>query len=134
MDKDVAALSLPELVAEYAVTRESRRQLQTSADRLEQREKDILYQLTKTATPGHELQLDGGGYRMNLSPKRVLTVNNWPVLLDYIRDTQSLDIFQKRVTESAVYARIDNGADVPGVELSKGWGTPKIVVLPKESK
>ena len=44
-------------------------------------------------------------------------ISDYSLLEQHIRDTGSLDLLHKRLTESAVKARWDDGVQVPGVGL-----------------
>ena len=43
-------------------------------------------------------------------------VSDWPVTLQYIRETGNLDLLHKRLTASAVKLRWADGLTIPGVE------------------
>ena len=55
------------------------------------------------------------GYTANMETKQTASVQSWPQILEYIKETGSVDLLQKRLTESAVKARWTAGVDVPGV-------------------
>lgn len=95
--------------------RNERLTLQKKCNQLEQEEKDLMYELTKEmvshGTPCFQLY----GYTANMEVKDTPTAENWPQILEYIKETGSVDLLQKRLTESAVKARWTAGVDVPGV-------------------
>lgn len=110
------------LYQSYLELRTKRLALQREADELEQQEKDILYEITKnfdTANAGVELDWDN--YKMTAKRKDVVVVNAWEILLPFIKETGQVDLLQKRITESAVKLRWDQGLMVPGTEKSYKW-------------
>lgn len=98
----------------YAI-REKRLKLQREVAKLEQEEKDILYDIQKEMKASGQTTYTAGDYVVELKEKEAPNVTDWPALLDYIRQTGEVDMLQKRVTDSAVKARWDAGVDLPGV-------------------
>lgn len=101
--------------------REKRLALQHEVDRLEQLEKDILYDLTKDLNPENKYSGQHGGYIFKANPKVIPTVTKWEDVLAYIRAEHALDLLQRRLTESAVKTRWDNGIIVPGIDKTTKW-------------
>lgn len=99
---------------QYFETRERRLKLQREADELEQQEKDILYAITK-GMDQPEVFVHEGPFVLKAVRKEVPLVNDWAATLNFIKSTGSVDLLQKRLTDSAVKARWDNGLDIPGV-------------------
>ena len=110
-------------------TKAKRLQLQQMVNVLEQEEKDILYQITKEVVPAEAWDFISGDYRVITTFKVVPNITAWPELLGYIKHTGSLDLLQKRLTESAVKARWDADIEVPGVSKT----TKYIVNITKET-
>lgn len=98
----------------YFDMRQRRLKLQREADELEQREKDILYELTKHYLAA-EVTHKEAGFKMVAKRKEVPLTVDWEATLNYIKETGSVDLLQKRLTDSAVKARWDSGVEVPGV-------------------
>ena len=118
------------LLQQYYELREKRLTLQHEADRIEQQEKDILYELTKDLNPDQEVYTRVyGQFNMKATRKIVPSVFDWELALAYIRAEAATDLLQRRLTESAVKARWDNGVTVPGIEKSIKW---PVVVTRKE--
>ena len=105
---------MPNQLQLYFETRQRRLKLQREADELEQQEKDILYELTKTYTTA-QVDHKESGFRLKAVRKEVPLVTDWAATLEYVKTTGQVDLLQKRLTDSAVKARWDNGIDVPGV-------------------
>lgn len=113
------------LLQEYYNLREKRLALQHEADRLEQLEKDILYELTKDLNAEQEvynLKYEDSPYLGKATRKITPTVFDWEETLRWIRAEAALDLLQRRLTESAVKLRWDNGVTIPGIMKSVKWG------------
>lgn len=96
--------------------------LQRQADALEQEEKDLTYELTKGFTFDQaKYNVTEGGYILRAERKTTVNVTDWTQLLTHIKQTGQVDLLQKRVTESAVKQRWDNGLSVPGAEQAHKW-------------
>jgi hypothetical protein len=110
------------LCEQYHTLREKRLALQREADLLEQQEKDILYEITKSWNLANE-GYSGyeGGYAYKGVRKLVALPINWEAILQHVRQSGDVDLLQKRLTESAVKARWDAGFTVPGVDKSFKW-------------
>lgn len=107
---------------QYYDIRVKRLALQHEADILEQQEKDILYELTKDLSPEQpEHRFMEEGFRFKATRKIVPNVTSWDKTLNYIRAEAAVDLLQKRLTESAVKARWDNGVTIPGIEQDIKW-------------
>lgn len=102
-------------IAEVYALRERRLKLQREADKLEQEEKDLLYDIQKELMANNLDVYSEDGYTVNLKSKDAPVVVDWAATLDYIRQTGGVDMLQKRLTDSAVKARWDSGVEIPGV-------------------
>lgn len=118
------------MLSQYYAIREKRLSLQKQADELEQQEKDIIYEMTKgfnTLNEKYSGQVDGFIY--NAKRKEVIQAEDWPAISKFILETGAVDMLQKRLTESAVKARLDAGVDVPGIKKSFKWDVKVTKVL-----
>lgn len=110
---------LDQLMADAHGFRSNRLELQKQADLLEQKEKDCLYEIQKylesTGDDEDGTTLRAGEFKLEVKKKPSPIVDSWPDLLQFIRDTGQTDLLQKRLTESAVKQRWDNGDTLPGV-------------------
>ncbi len=103
------------LYEQYYALRKKRLSLQREADKLEQAEKDIAYELTKNLSqPKYTGQ--EGVYTFKAERKMTALATNWEAILGFVKSTGQVDLLQKRLTESAVKARWDDGVVIPGVE------------------
>ena len=103
-----------EILAQLHTMRERRLYLQRQADTLEQEEKTLVHELTKDMSDG-EHAISAGGYTLSAKRRTTAVATDWAAILDFVAATQSLDLLQKRLTESAVKARWDAGVVIPGV-------------------
>lgn len=99
--------------------RKRRLSLQREADLLEQEEKALTGVLIDVMV--HEkLKVVKEGddeVTLNVTDEPMVAPNGgWPLVLDYIEKTSAFDIFQKRITASAVKARWEEGEVIPGIE------------------
>lgn len=59
----------------------------------------------------------GKHHMVRVVTKHKPQVKDWDVFYKYVSRTKSFDMLQKRLSEQAVAARLDDGKQVPGVEL-----------------
>ena len=104
------------LIQECFELRQKRLALQREVDAMEQKEKDMLYDIQKQMTTAGHDDWAYNGYHVHVEPKTAPSAKDWPTILNFIRTTGQLDLLQKRLTESAVKARWDSGVDVPGID------------------
>ena len=106
----------------YHTIRAKRLALQREAELLEQQEKDILYELTKSLDPKQEVYTNKfSNYVFKAKRQDAFSVVDWSATLGHIRGTGELDLLEKRLTKSAAAQRWDAGLTVPGVEKSHKW-------------
>jgi hypothetical protein len=96
--------------------REKRLALQRQVDKMEQEEKDLTYTLTNRMVSDNALTSTEDGFVAKRKTTQSPMVQDWVQTLNYIKATGSVDLLQKRLTESAVKARWDVGVDIPGVD------------------
>lgn len=99
------------LVKEYNATRNERLKLTGEAAKLEQREKAILDNLTAAKITSGKY----GAYNVTVSEKKVPRCTDWAGFHAYVRESGNLDMLHKRLTETAIMARLDAGEYVPGI-------------------
>jgi len=103
------------LMEELYKIKNERLALQRVVNELEEREKNLTYELTNLMVEGNMAKYQAAGFTLVLNTKDTALATDWPTILDYIKSTGSVDLLQKRLTESAVKARWNSGVDVPGV-------------------
>lgn len=106
-------LTFAEQIKAYYEVRASRLDLDRQSARLKVQEDKLAYALGRSWNQAEVPE----GFVATKETKLKPNVDNWPEFLDWIRDHNALDCLQKRLTESAVQRRIDDGVSIPGVEL-----------------
>ena len=105
-----------QLIAASFDARTARLKLQKEVDLLEQKEKDANYEIIKYMMDNGFAVDQEGPYRVAMKSTMEPTLVDWELTRQYILDTGSIDLLQKRLTPSAVKARWDNNTVVPGVD------------------
>lgn len=101
--------------SEILTVRKKRLSLQREADLLEQQEKAMLNSLIEhMSASGIEVYHDGDD-QVELIVTQEPVATDWPTILDYIVQTNSTDLLQKRLTASAVKKRWDDDQGIPGI-------------------
>lgn len=95
--------------------RKKRLDLQHQADLLEQEEKSYEQELIRLLVAKGADEYQEGEDIAYLKASEEPVVESWPDLLDYIARNQAFDLFQKRVTASAVKLRWKDGVHVNGI-------------------
>lgn len=57
------------------------------------------------------------------SPQTKVEVKDWNKVMEFVYKNKAFDILQKRITPTALEARINAGASIEGVTLTKGAKT-----------
>jgi len=104
------------IYTDFYAKRAERLALQKKVDALKQEEDDLMYEITKELNARDLYELKDSNLVITRTAKPAANVKDWPALLEYIKATGSVDLLQKRVTESAVKLRWDAGVVLPGVE------------------
>jgi hypothetical protein len=103
-------------ISQILSVRKQRLSLQREADLLEQKEKALQNDLINEMV-SHNINLfKDGEDEVTLVTTVEPVATSWPALLDYIRKNDALDLFQKRLTASAVKLRWADGEAIPGVD------------------
>jgi hypothetical protein len=102
------------LVDEYLEARNQRLTLARAVDNLEKQEAALKKLIEK------ELQGIGGDYkgdrfRVTVTEEIKPTAEDWGLVHHYIIANNAFDLLQKRLTESAVKARWEDGIAIPGI-------------------
>ena len=99
------------LINESIQTRNARLALEGEAAKLKVREDSIADELKAANVT------DGvyGKFSLKATTKKVPRCTDWAGFHAYIKETGNFDMLHKRLTETAVMARVDNGEYVPGI-------------------
>ena len=103
------------IYTDYYAKKAERLALQRKVDLLKQEEDDLMYEIAKELNARGLYEFTDSNLVITRTVKVVSNVTDWPSLLNYIKSSGSVDLLQKRVTESAVKARWDSGVEIPGV-------------------
>jgi hypothetical protein len=99
------------LVAQYQAARNERLKLDNDSKKLKVKEDSILDQLIAAKVVSGQY----GPYLVEAQFKDVARVTDWSTFHAYILESGSIDMLERRPTQSAVNARFDEGEVVPGV-------------------
>lgn len=105
-----------ELVDEYASTREQRLALARQVDKLDEKEKQLKAQLIAMLEATGATAIGGKLMIVTLVPKEKAVAKDWDAIHRYIIENDGWDIMQKRLTETAIKLRWEEGIAIPGVE------------------
>lgn len=100
----------------YFMARESRLAADRAAEKLKETEILLKDELIRHLTENQVTSIGGKLARVTMQKKVKAITQSWEKVYEYIKDTNSWDLLQKRLTESAVKARWEDGVKVPGVE------------------
>lgn len=110
---------LPKEVAKLAddwwSARAKRLASKKKTDALEEIERALKGKLTAALEQEKITSIGGKKVLVTLKDVKKPAVGDWSKLYDYIRETDSFDLLQKRLLESAVAARWEEDQEVPGV-------------------
>jgi hypothetical protein len=103
------------LVTRIHELRKQRLDLQRKADLLDQEEKTLMEELIFQMRAASIDSIEDDGATVELKSSVEPVVQSWPELLDYIKRTGHIDLFQKRITPSAVKLRWSDDQIIPGI-------------------
>ena len=110
---DVATSSI--LVDQYADVRERRLAMAREVDKLDTEEKQLKAQLISMLVTANATAIGGQRMIVTLVPKEKAVAEDWDLVHKYIVAEDAWDIMQKRLTETAIKLRWEEGIIVPGV-------------------
>lgn len=111
MSKEIASARTSDLLEILRHSQSTRRAKQKELDFMEEREKTIQAELISRKLQSGEYD----GLRVTVKVENVPFGEDWSKIMQYIKDTGSVDLLEKRLLKSGVKARWDNGETVPGV-------------------
>jgi hypothetical protein len=97
-------------------TREARLAAQKAVDALQEKESAIKEHLINNLPKSDASGVAGKLARVTIVTKVIAQVKDWDVFYKYVKKTGAFDLMQRRLTDTAVKERWDNGKEVPGVE------------------
>jgi hypothetical protein len=108
---------LLELAEQVEVLNANRLQLDRESKKLKVEEDNARALLIQEMAAHGFSSVDLGHFSITVSQLQKPFVMDWGQLETYIRENAALDLLQRRLTESAVKLRWDDGVVVPGVGL-----------------
>lgn len=109
-------MSLQELIDAWGTARTARLAEQKKVDVLEDNEKKLKAQVIAKMKAANATSMGGLKYGANRDPNKTKPVaGNWKDIYSWITANDAFDILQKRLTETAVQARLDEGIEIPGI-------------------
>lgn len=100
----------------YLRARKARLAKQHEVDELEVVEKKLKAEIIAKLNETKAMAIGGNLVTLTLKRKFKPTTRDWQKVYDYIQETGSWDLLQKRLTETAVTLRWEDGVEIPGIE------------------
>jgi hypothetical protein len=107
--------TLQQLIDNWGAARIARLAQQKVVDALEVSEKKLKAQVIAQMIEAKQTSTGGQKYGANYTRKEKPTTGDWSKLYAYIKENDAFDLLQKRLTETAVAARWEDGIEIPGV-------------------
>lgn len=99
------------LLSDYQRMDRQRLELKQQADKLEQAQKAIIDELTENGVPTDTY----GPYFLKVEKKKVPRCTDWGLFYGFIKANDAFDCLHKRLTETAIMARVNDAEYVPGI-------------------
>jgi hypothetical protein len=119
--KRVPAFKIPKQLAVAGdllyETRQKRLALQKEVDELQSQETQLKDYLIANLPKSQASGIAGKVARIKIETKDIPQVKDWDVFYKYVKRTGDFDLMQRRLSDTAVKARWENGKQVPGVEV-----------------
>lgn len=97
-------------------TRELRLAAQKGVDELSAKESQLKEHLINNLPKSDASGVAGKLARVTIVTKVIAQVKDWDKFYAFVKKTNSFDLMQRRLTDTAVKERWDNGKEIPGVE------------------
>lgn len=111
----MAEPTLQQLIDAWGDARTARLEAQRTVDQLEKGEKE-LKALVIAGMKFQKMSSCGGQRRgANYKAKQVPTAGDWRKIYDWIKENDAFDILHKRLTDTAIKAREEDGIIIPGI-------------------
>lgn len=111
----VTKTEVTSLLREYQDKDHRRLELAEEVKKLDQAQKAILDQLTALGIESGKY----GPYLLTVDSKKVPRCTDWNTFHQYLIQTGNLDMLHKRLTDTAVMARMNEGEYVPGIVVDE---------------
>ena len=104
------------LADQYYLTREERLAKQREVDALQEKESAVKAELIAAISKADASGVAGKLVRVTVVTKPKPQVKDWDALYAYVRRRGAWDLLQRRLSETAVKERWEDGKSIPGVE------------------
>lgn len=96
--------------------RNKRLAMQKEADAVAAEETALKNHIIKNLPKSEASGVAGKLARVTVVTKEIPQVKDWDAFYKYVKKTSSFDLMQKRITDSAIKERWEDGKEIPGVE------------------
>lgn len=114
-EKKLTAKQLANMVDDFHSARQERLRLKRLMEDKQKEETNLKESLILHMRAQGVSVIGGAILTVTLKSKIVPKAEDWGVLYDYIREHDAFDLLHRRLTETAVKARWDDGINIPGV-------------------
>lgn len=121
---NLADLPLATLLKDLHTSQVERRREQARLALMEEREKSITAEILKR----EKASFTSGSYVVEIKTTEEPFGSEWDKIIQYIKDTGSVDLLEKRLLKSGVKKRWDDGETIPGI-IKVEKSTLKVEVL-----
>jgi hypothetical protein len=101
---------------DYLRARKARLAKQREVDELEVVEKKLKAEIIAALAASSAKAIGGQTVTLTLKTKNKPVARDWSQVYDYIKQHDAFDLLQKRLTETAVSLRWEEGEVIPGIE------------------
>lgn len=106
---------LAELADTYYDTRNKRLTLEREARVLKSREDSLMKEVLHVMTVDGVPDIEGSIAVLHHVKKTKHIANDWELIHKYIYEENAIDLVQRRLTDSAVNLRLEDGITIPGI-------------------
>lgn len=108
---------LSTLVDSYYKAREERLRQSSILDDLTKRETSLKMKVISALVEGGAGSGGGSLCTVTLHEKVKPHATNWSMVEEYVYENKAFDLFQRRLTEKAVKLRMEDGIEIPGIDM-----------------
>lgn len=106
---------IPVLIEQYATKRQDRLALQKQTDQLKQEETQLQNDIIAALKDAGMTSAGGSEHKVTFKTVQKPTAADWDKIYDYIQEEGAFDLLQRRLGETAVKLRWEEGIDIPGI-------------------
>ena len=106
---------IPAMIEAYSDKRDERLALQRQTDTLKKEETQLQLELIAALKDAGMTSAGGSAHKVSMKVVQKPTAGDWEQIYEYIKDNDAFDLLQRRLGETAVKARWEDGIEIPGV-------------------